>query len=231
MSDGKQDPFTVATTVAFVAAPLLYFRISKYLSSKSVNPLADVLATQGSKIKPPFPQSVRDMLSKCNMAYLSTIDGGDSSSSSSSELSSHLSLMRFTYLNDPDDGEVVIMSTNMETKKFEMLQRQKGVALLVHDFQGGNGQYSITLNGDCRIVTDPQKSESYRQSHLKNNPDYPQFILGEKIAILCVDVKSARICNINDRVVKWDINDASESGAERKTTTPPAEANPTVARV
>jgi hypothetical protein len=210
----QQDPLAIATSVAFLAAPLLYYRISNYLSKKNtVNPLANIIATQGGQIKPPFPQPVRDMLSKCNLAYLSTIDCEDSSS----HLSSHLSLMRFTYLTDADDGEVVIMSTNKETKKFEMLQRQKGVALLVHDFYGGSGdggsdgQYSITLNGECRIVTDPKKSEPYRQAHLKKNPDYPQFIIGDMIAILCVDVKSARICNIDDRVVKWDINDASES--------------------
>jgi general stress protein 26 len=214
----QQDPLAIAaiaTSFAFLALPLLYYRISNYMVKKNiVNPLAKIIATQGGQIKPPFPQPVRDMLSKCNLAYLSTIDCNDSSS----QLSSHLSLMRFTYVNDTDDGEVVIMSTNKETKKFEMLQRQKGVALLVHDFYGGSGdgsegQYSITLNGECRIVTDPEKADVYRQAHLKKNPDYPQFIVGDKIAILCVDVKCARICNINDRVVKWDVNDNSERSA------------------
>mmetsp|Transcript_1427 Transcript_1427/g.2813 ORF Transcript_1427/g.2813 Transcript_1427/m.2813 type:complete len:191 (-) Transcript_1427:316-888(-) len=156
------DPITLATSVAFVAAPLLYFRISNYLTNnkqennKSHHPLAKVLSTQGSKIKPPFPQEVRELLSKCNLAYLSTIDQEVSSS--------HLSLMRFTYLNDKEDGEVVIMSTNTQTKKFTMLQKQKGVALLIHDFGTGGssdgsagGQFSITLNGECRVVEDPKK--------------------------------------------------------------------------
>lgn len=145
------------------------------------------------------------MLSKCNLAYLSTVDAEVSSS--------HLSLMRFTYLHDKDDGEVVIMSTNKETKKFDMLQQQKGVALLVHDFSARpeSGNYSITLNGTCRIVTSKEKEAFYRNEHLKRNPQYPQFIVGENIAILCVDVTSARICNINDQVVKWDIADGVQS--------------------
>jgi general stress protein 26 len=143
--------------------------------------------------------TIHDMLRKCRLAYLSTVDMVNTSS--------HLSLMRFTYLNDAEDGEVVIMSTNKKTKKFDNLQQQKGVALLVHDFeQGGNkdGAYSITLNGECRIVSDTQKAEDYREAHLANNPDYPQFIVGEDIAILCVGVKSARICDISDKVTTWD---------------------------
>jgi hypothetical protein len=158
-----------------------------------------------SQLKPPFPQAVRDMLSKCRLAYLSTVDATISSS--------HLSLMRFTYLCDPDDGEVVIMTTQRRTKKFDMLQQQNGVALLVHDFRqdGDDGVYSITLNGICRTVTDVKKAEHYRAQHLEHNPDYPQFIVGEDIAILCVDVTSARICDINDHVRKWNVGDNVES--------------------
>lgn len=38
-----------------------------------------------------------------------------------------------------------------------------------------------------------------------------QFILGKDIAILRVDVASARICNINDEVIKWNVADGSTS--------------------
>ena len=203
------DPMTLATSFAFVAAPLVYYRVTNYFSSRNKpHPLAKVLAKEGSKIKPPFPQEVRSLLAKCNLAYLSTVD--------QSLASSHLSLMRFTYLNDPDDGEVVIMSTNKETKKYDMLQQQKGVALLIHDFgdSSTSGQFSITLNGTCRIVSDSKKAEEYRRAHLKHNPEYPQFIVGDHIAILCVDVKSARICNINDQVVKWDVSEAPATNSE-----------------
>lgn len=32
-----------------------------------------------------------------------------------------------------------------------------------------------------------------------------QFIVGNDIAMLRVDVLSARICNINDEVIKWNV--------------------------
>jgi hypothetical protein len=168
---------------------------------------------KSSLIKPPFPQTLRDMLSKCRLAYLSTVY--------TMAKSSHLSLMRFTYVHDPEDGEVIIMSTNKNTKKFEMLRQQRGVALLVHDFDkaqsdsdGSSNSYSnnnsppstrsITLNGNCRILSGPDE-DRYRKAHLAHNPDYPQFIVGEDIAVLCIDVTSARICDLNDKVVHWNV--------------------------
>ena len=122
--------------------------------------------------------------------------------------------MRFTYL--PEE-ELIIMSTNRMTKKYDMISRQKGVALLIHDFsdEGGGGddrltgEFSITMNGACSVVEDAVLADRYRQAHLKNNPDYPQFIVGQHIAILAVSVVSARICNINDEVIKWTVSSGS----------------------
>ena len=196
---------------AIAIVPLVYLglernkrgnRNDKYGRDSTTDAALSTMARDGSQLKPPFPELVRAMLSKCRLAYLSTVD--------SAMESSHLCLMRFTYLNDPEDGEVVIMSTNTKTKKFEMLQRQKGVALLVHDFGQNSrtaGLYSITLNGNCRIVENEAKATYYRKMHLDHNPDYPQFIVGEDIAILCIDVTSARICDINDQVTKWNVGE------------------------
>jgi len=183
-------------------------------------------------VRPPFPKILQDALLACTLAYLSTVDHN----------TSHLSLMRFTYLangsysdsndNVGNDKDVIILSTNRHTKKYEMLQKQNGFALLVHDFRGVDhdgekydivddkdiddnniddssqrGLYSITLNGNCRIVEEGMECERYRKAHLKHNPDYPQFIVGNDIAILCVTVTSARICNIKDHVTKWSVHD------------------------
>ena len=158
---------TWAATAAFVALPFAFFQYQRNAEAKRKerqdNESLSSMARGGSQIKPPFPELIREMLSKCRLAYLSTVD--------SSLASSHLSLMRFTYLNDPEDGEVVIMSTNKKTKKFDMLQEQKGVALLVHDFGGVSaGLYSITLNGNCRIVENIAKADHYRRMHLSHNP-------------------------------------------------------------
>ena len=148
--------------------------------------------------------------------------------------------MRFTYVCDPKDGEVVVMSTNVKTKKFDMLAQQSGVALLVHDFvkmpedddeddgdgdgeghaggdeggdkDGSGGTYSMTLNGQCRILKNgTDQAEKYRRAHLEHNPEYPQFIVGPDIVMLCVDVTSARICDIRDQVTKWNVKDGFSS--------------------
>ncbi len=47
----------------------------------------------------------------------------------------------------------------------------------------------------------------YREIHLKNNPDYAQFIKGDEIAVMKVQVERARMCDINDRVCYWSAKD------------------------
>ncbi len=181
--------------------------------SESYSQLPGNSSSSSALIKPPFPQTLRDMLSKCRLAYLSTVH--------SKEKSSHLSLMRFTYLHDETDGEIIIMSTNRNTKKFEMLRQQKGVALLVHDFDkaqsdgaASESTRSITLNGNCRILSGADE-ERYRKEHLAHNPDYPQFIVGEDISVLCIDVVSARICDLNDKVVHWNVLEADNASSKQ----------------
>ena len=148
---------TAITTAAFVLPMIYIYRKNKrqvqeqkiineereqeraFLSSLVKNPSSQPL-------RPPLPEIVRRVLSRCSFAYLSTIDVDSTSS--------HLSLMRFTYLANE---ETIIMSTNVKTKKYDMLEKQNGVALLIHDFGGdGNltGEYSITLNGTCSVVKD-----------------------------------------------------------------------------
>ncbi len=98
----------------------------------------------------------------------------------------HLLLMRFTYL--PDE-ETIIMSSSERTKKYDMLERTgggwpadrvngentKAVAATtttsgeaVKDEGGGGGEYSITLNGNCNVITDVNLAERYRQIHLRD---------------------------------------------------------------
>ena len=97
----------------------------------------------------------------------------------------HLSLMRFTYL--PYE-ETIIMSTSVRTKKYDMLERAGGwpadrvngentkaaaattttLGEAVEDEGGGGEEYSITLNGNCNVVTDVDLAERYRQIHLRD---------------------------------------------------------------
>eukprot|EP01082_Thalassiosira_pseudonana_P015090 g13567.t1 g13567 contig82:22434-23376(+) len=213
---------TAITTTFFLAPILYYIHKQKRLNQKQQQYdkereterafLYNLTKNPSSQpLRPPLPEIVRNVLVRCRFAYLSTMDVDANSS--------HLSLMRFTYL--PEE-EMIVMSTNKYTKKYEMLEKQSGVALLIHDFseasaegRGGDaknhltGEYSITLNGTCSVIKDVALAEKYRAAHLKNNPDYPQFIVGNDIAMLRVDVAMARICNINDQVIKWNVSEGS----------------------
>ena len=93
------------------------------------------------------------------------------------------------------------------------------VALLVHDFShtdghdthiGGNvanavSKFSITLNGEVYDTEGSRDEETYRQHHLVNNKGYEQFIVGPDIAVLAVRIEKARICDINDKVKHWSV--------------------------
>jgi hypothetical protein len=199
------------TSVAlFVLPPLALYTYQRYDRQRRTAVrdhqsalVAQVVADAGGQpIRPPLPAIIQQLLSHCRLAYLSTVD--------SAHETSHLSLMRFTYLKEE---EVIILSTNRNTKKYDMLTQQKGVALLVHDFGTGESSsgdnstvtgYSITLNGTCQIEEGPS-AERHRAAHLQHNPDYPQFIVGPEIAILCIHVRTARICDVNDSVQKWNV--------------------------
>ena len=157
---------------------------------------------------PPLPQPVADALQRSQVCFLATAGGN---------LEPHLSLMRFTYCRgidseDPSD-EVLVVSTQRKTRKFDILTENENVALLVHDFHThddepnndysptaqGRPRFSITLNGIVR-VEEGEQAERYRQVHLQRNRAYSQFIVGDDIAIVTVHLTRARVCDVNDRV-------------------------------
>ena len=143
---------SLIVSLALFILPVIGIQLMKSREMKRREQLKDDSASlasfaEQSPIRPPLPKLVQRLLSRCRLSYLSTIDVPAQSS--------HLSLMRFTYLLEE---EVIIMSTNRKTKKFAMLEQQRGVSLLVHDFgqseDGPDGEFSITLNGKCHIVQD-----------------------------------------------------------------------------
>lgn len=137
----------------------------------------------GSDYQPPLPQPVADALGRSRLCFLAT---------AGASLEPHLSLMRFTYTQglDPAEpaSEVLVISTQRKTKKFEILTENEKIALLVHDFQthsdaanedyapvDNRPRYSITLNGTVR-VEEGELAEKYRAVHLSRNAAYKQFI-------------------------------------------------------
>ena len=147
--------------------------------------------------------------------------------------------MRYTYAaglepEDPLRSEVMIISTQRKTKKFEILTENENVALLVHDFQthrdetitgapaasnpdyqpvGQRPKYSITLNGTVRVESGAL-AERYREVHLARNSAYRQFIVGADVAIVTVRLTRARVCDVNDHVQHYARDSSGQSWAE-----------------
>ena len=122
----------------------------------------------GGSLRPPLPTIVRQSLSRRRLAYLGTVDIAATTTTKTTSNGvgvgvgcgvpcPHLSLMRFTYLPDED---AILMSTNVYTKKYEMLSAGTGamgkkeggasggqalVALLVHDFADSSHSSSSHL--------------------------------------------------------------------------------------
>lgn len=177
--------------------------------------LGDLL---GKDYTPPLPQPVADALDRSCLCFLATAGTGNE------HVEPHLSLMRYTYtrgLDPEDDGgrrEVMVISTQRKTKKFDILTQNENVALLVHDFTshresdqanyealGGErpaAKYSITLNGTVR-VEEGALAERYRAVHLAHNQAYEQFIVGDDIAIITVKLTRARVCDVHDNVTSF----------------------------
>ena len=70
------------------------------------------------------------------------------------------------------------------------------------------GSCSITVYGKIEVMAG-EKAEELRAFHLQKNPNYPQFIVGEDIAILRILPTRARICDIRDKVQDWKSGDSS----------------------
>jgi len=112
----------------------------------------DMASLMNVVLRPPLDERVARMLESTSLCYLSTF-----SLDSAGEPSPHLSLMRFTYVRGE---EVVLISTQRRTKKYEQMCNSPAVAVLVHDFpedgrgeadaRRGSGSLSITLNGTVR---------------------------------------------------------------------------------
>ena len=139
------------------------------------------------EIKPPLPKVVVDLLNACSLCYLST-----------SYVQSH---------------EVIVLSTRKDTLKLQNLLQSPQVAILVHDFphlqnskkENYGNTYSITLYGTTRVA-DGDEADFFRQKHLEHNPKSKVFIQGKNIAIVLVNVTSARICNAADKVETWSVD-------------------------
>ena len=168
---------------------------------------------QETNLRPPFPKPIVELLQSASLCHMGVqLDDG----------TTHLCLMSFTYV--PDE-QIIIMSTRRNTTKYRAIEKIDQVTLLIHNFATDikqnqeamtssgdheivNNEYSnthsITLYGNVNILSGGD-AEEMRTKHLERHGDhYSQFIVGQNIAVLSVEVDSAKICNIKDEVTTWD---------------------------
>eukprot|EP00943_MAST-04B_sp_MAST-4B-sp1_P009256 g9256.t1 len=177
----------------------------KYIYSRDNDIISSPRSSGGDwiteEIKPPLPEVVVGLLNACSLCYLST---------SNLQSKAHLSLMTFTYVQS---HEVLVLSTRKDTLKLKNLLESPQVAILVHDFphlqkskkQDYGNTYSITLYGTTRIA-EGDEAKFFRGKHLEHNPKSKVFIEGQNIAIVLVNLTSARICNAADKVQTWNVD-------------------------
>lgn len=154
----------------------------------------------GQDLEPPLPPRVLDVLTQASFCYLATVESEGPISAP------HLCLMRFTWVPAADTaaGGVLVLSTRRDSRKHAALVANPRVAVLIHAAvdapDGGEpGELSVTVYGEAAVV-DGVDAERLRALHLRRNPGYAQFITGDGIAVVTVRLRTARVCDVLDRV-------------------------------
>ena len=192
----------IAAGFAIGATLLLQYIFSPKSSQSKKRKRRGTADVQETTIRPPFPQPIVDLLQSACLCHMGvTLEDGKT----------HLCLMNFTYI--PEE-EIIITTTRRNTTKYQAIQKLDLATLLIHDFPTDKAAraadkayaktHSITLYGNVTILSGDD-AEQMRSKHLLRHGDkYSQFIIGENIAVLQVDVSSAKLCNIKDEVTTWE---------------------------
>lgn len=104
----------------------------------------------------------------------------------------YISLMSFTYLEAENK---VVLSTRRDSKKYDNIQKNKHISLLVYSSVDG---VSATLLGSALNI-EAAEEEHYKALHLHKN-DMPQFILGENIGLIVFEIEKIVVSNSKDEV-------------------------------
>ena len=234
-SSSSSSSVCLATTVGLVMGYSLASRLDKLLarfvfkrrsfetiSCCSPTNLPFSTATERFFSGPPFPPELLSILYRCSLCQLCTCVAS----------APHVSTMIFTYF---EEDRVLIMSSRLDTQKVKNLQQNPRVAVLCHDFPVNAEEFdgttdfstsllekksttrsesrtaSATIYGAIRIL-DPKSGKNARrlqQVHLEKHPNYKQFIEGEGLGVLVLDILNVRMCDIRDKVTSWDRESSS----------------------
>ena len=167
----------------------------------------------------PLPEKVIDSLSNSKFIHLAT----------SYKDRPHVSLMNFTFINNKDKNEqLILVATCKNTKKYENLINNKNVSVLVHDWvtntnnaqsndssvlkllqninQNQVGDISITLDGYVYQIfnNDDEKYQYYKDLHLLENPDAKAFINGDDVSFILIKINESKVSDSNNNVEKFN---------------------------
>ena len=131
-----------------------------------------------------IPKKIKTLLKNnklCNMATCS-------------DKQPYLSLMNFTYLESENK---VILSTRKNSKKYNNIQKNKNISLLV---TSNSPKKSATFLGTALTInTGDEKEEYYKKIHMKNC-EMSQFILGENINLIIFSIEEIIFSDSQDNV-------------------------------
>ena len=139
--------------------------------------------------------------------------------------------MNYTYVPQGEgapyeESACVVLTSKRDTQKFQNIEVNPNVSLLVHDWvtaksmaeSAGTGlaqllknlnqsemsSLSATLTGTAKIISDDKEADFFREKHLENNPvDAKCFIKGDTVVIL-VKIESATVADVQNHVRTYE---------------------------
>lgn len=104
----------------------------------------------------------------------------------------YLSLMNFTFI---DEENIIILSSRRESKKFNNIQHNKNVSLLLFS---KSRELGATFLGSAETV-ERGEDHYYRELHHRRN-NMPQFILGDNIGIIVFRIEKIIVSDNLDQL-------------------------------
>lgn len=112
----------------------------------------------------------------------------------------HAFLMIFTYL---PDQKTIILSSRRDTSKLQHIQQNSRIALLIYSLgHQGNPPLSCTLYGRAHVIPSTEDL-AYRERHYEKHQSRGNFIWGENIAVISMEITHAEMSDAEDNVSLW----------------------------
>ncbi len=106
-----------------------------------------------------------------------------------------------------DDLKTLAFATPIETKKFEMIQANKNVSILIDnrssDEKSINDIAAITCLGQARVLKEKEEIEKWSKTLLNKHSYLDEFISADTTAIVLVDISKYYYVTSFQEVIEW----------------------------